>query len=70
MGLSIDWSSVDRILYDRINFLFQLISWLIDRSSFCFIDLVLPGTFRLVAEQEMRSCGEEPSDCRIEYFNL
>ena len=70
MGLSIDRSSDDQILYDQIIFLFWLISWLINRSNFCFIDLVLPGTFRLVAEQEMRSCGEEPSDCRIEYFNL
>ncbi len=40
--------------------------WLIDRifvsSTVCY--------FRLVMEREMRSCGEEQSDCRIEYFNL
>jgi hypothetical protein len=41
MGLSIDRSSDDRIRYDRINFVFLLISWLIDRSNFCFIDLLL-----------------------------
>jgi hypothetical protein len=43
MGLSIDRSSDDRMLYNRINFLFRLISWLIDRSNFFFIDCATLG---------------------------
>ncbi len=65
----IDWSVKwwsNTLWWDK--FFISVISWLIDRSSFFFHRPC--ATFRLVMEREMRSCGEEPSDCRIKYLNL